>query len=183
MARCTAAFAAQLRRSADESVDSEGAGNLGEVGVKRMSRRCLRWSIIVSLGVFVLVAAVWGWVRSLQSSAEQYAVEAVREVGSGWRAESLSRRASAKLLATTSVAALDRYLAFVHSQLGSLVEVRHARATGGSVGLGSVVLTVRVSTRFEKGEAVVSWLLLREGGMWRVSSVTFDSDQIRLPGK
>jgi len=149
-------------------------------GPRVSGKRWRRWAVLglaITVGV-VLLSSVW--YHRAKTSAEHYALQATSDVTREWAVGPLSARATAGL-ARAPADSLERYLAFIKSQLGSLTEVRRAEVTGGTLGLRGLALTVRVVAAFEKGDAKVSWLLLKDGGSWKVASVTFDSDQIRLP--
>ena len=144
------------------------------------TKRWIRWAALALAIGIVILGLLFAWYAQVKGSAERYAQQATSDVTRDWAADDLTGRATAGL-ARTPRESLERYLAFIKSQLGSLTGVRSAEATGGTLSVGGLAVTVRVVAEFEKGQAKVSWLLVREGGSWKVASVTFDSDQIRLP--
>jgi hypothetical protein len=154
----------------------------------RLSMRWRRPSIVLAvlllLALCSVVVVVW-WLRQARIQAEAYARDATEAVVTDWSSEALQARAAADLIDRTTPEGLSSYLAFLDSQLGRLRSIRDLRTTGSTVHVRSnglvVVVTVTVTAEFEKGAAVLRWLLARQGGSWKVSALQAESDHIKVP--
>jgi hypothetical protein len=129
-----------------------------------------------------LLAGTW-WLHQARTQAKDYARDATESVTASWSSDALQVRASTELMGRPEK--LASYVAFLDSQLGHLRGIRDLQVTGSTVHLGSqgllVVATVTVRADFEKGPAVLRWLLARQSGSWKVTALQAESDQIKLP--
>ena len=97
-----------------------------------------------------------------------------------WRAAAFSKAAGPQLLAGMAPGQFEKLIRFFAGRLGPLKTVRSVQNGPFNVSAGTQGFQVRtsheMSGEFEKGPAMVHWLLLRQDGKWKVEGVRVNSD-------
>lgn len=133
--------------------------------------------LVVGIGVAIFLA-VRG-TTAIEAESKPYAEESVAAIATTWNREEYLRRAHPAARESTKPEDLKRLFEAFAAGLGRLVEFEPPQG-GPRVSVTAsqgktVTANYVVNARFDKGPAVISISVVKEGGTWMILSLRVDS--------